>query len=61
MVKADKMESDERVVYEKAIDAVVVRGRKDFAAGRIVEGTEGALIEIERLRSARYHTTAETS
>ena len=61
MAKADKMESDERAAYEKALGAVIARGRKDFAAGRIVEGTERALTEVERLRSARYHTVAETS
>lgn len=38
----------EKAAYEERMRSVVERGRADYAAGRIVEGTEAALAEIER-------------
>jgi len=46
-------EAAEQAAYEERLIAVVERGRADFAAGRVVEGTEAALDAIAQRRSSR--------
>lgn len=43
----------EDAAYEARMAAVLERGRVDIDAGRVVEGTEAALAEIERRAVAR--------
>ncbi len=46
-------EAAEQAAYEERMLAVVERGRSDFAAGRVVEGTAAAFAAIEQRRNAR--------
>ncbi len=46
-------EAAEEAAYEERLMAVVERGRADYAAGRVVEGTQAALAAIEQRRASR--------
>lgn len=41
-------EAAEEAAYEARMEAVILRGRADIAAGRFVEGTDAARAEVER-------------
>lgn len=43
----------ESMAPAEQISAVIERGRADYAAGRVVEGTEAALAAIQRRRVTR--------
>lgn len=43
----------EEAAYAERVRAVVERGRTDYAAGRVVEGTSAALAEIAKRRASR--------
>lgn len=43
----------ERADYEARVAAAIERGRSDIESGRFVEGTEAALVEIERRMVSR--------
>ena len=43
----------EEAAYTERVRAVVERGRADYAAGRVVEGTSAALAEIAKRRASR--------
>lgn len=43
----------ENAAYEERMRAVLERGRIDYATGRLIEGTDSALAEIERRAAAR--------
>ncbi len=43
----------EQAAYEERMRAVVERGRAEYAAGAVVEGTAAAVAEIERRWAAR--------
>ena len=38
----------ENAAYEARMEAIILRGREDIAAGRYIEGTDAARAEIER-------------
>ncbi len=46
-------EAAEEAAYEERLMAVVERGRADYVAGRVVEGTQAALAAIEQRRASR--------
>ena len=41
-------EAAEDAAYEARMEAAILRGRADIAAGRFVEGTDAARAEVER-------------
>ena len=41
-------EAAEEAAYEARMEAVILRGKADIAAGRFVEGTDAARAEVER-------------
>lgn len=41
-------EAAEEAAYEARMEAVILRGRADIAAGRLIEGTDAARAEVER-------------
>lgn len=46
-------EAVENALYEARIEAIVMRGMKDYEEGRFVAGTETARAELEKMRLAR--------
>ena len=41
-------EAAEEAAYEARMEAVILRGKADIAAGRFIEGTDAARAEVER-------------